>query len=216
MSPVEQRLVGEMREVVGAIMAKSIITLGVARSKVNFEQFQAGDEQRLLGELKKGLQLFIKEPERRELCLERIQRVLASVEPVQPTHDQVEIELLNESDIVKARGAGRDLCRDLGFTGALQIKVATAISELARNAIQYAGTGKVTIRSLTGRHAGIEVVVRDPGPGIADIELIMRGEFSSKSGMGIGLVGTKNLMDDFDVQTAPGEGTTVTVRKFLK
>lgn len=216
MNPVEQKLVGEMREVVGAIMAKSIITLGVARAKVDLEQLRAGDEQRLLGEIKKGLTLFVKEPDRRELCLKRIQQVLASVEPVEPVAEQIAIDLLSESDIVKARGAGRDLCRNMGFTGAMQIKVATAISELARNAIQYAGTGQVTIKTVSGRRAGIEVVVRDEGPGIADIELIMRGEFSSKSGMGIGLAGTRNLMDEFDVQTEMGKGTVVTVSKFLK
>ena len=175
-----------------------------------------GDERRLLDELRKGLQLFVKDEDQRRKCVSAVEGVLSRVEPTATSASHIEIDLASESDIVRARGAGRNLCRDLGFTGAMQIKVATAISELARNVIQYAGTGRVKIGSLAGQRSGIEVVVQDEGPGIGDIEQIMRGEFSSKSGMGIGMVGTKNLMDDFDVDTAPGKGTVVTIRKFLR
>lgn len=216
MSAIEQQLIGELKDVVGSIMAKSIITLGVARARVDLDQGRPGDERRFLDELNKGLQLFVKETDRRTLCLSRVEAVLSSFEPAQPVQAQLQIDLQSESDIVKARGAGRDLCRKMGFTGAMQIKVATAISELARNVIQYAGTGKVKITSVAGQRSGIEVTVQDNGPGIVEIEQILRGEFSSKSGMGIGMVGTRNLMDDFNVETSPGKGTMITIRKYLR
>jgi serine/threonine-protein kinase RsbT len=216
MTAVEHKLIGELKDLVGSILAKSIVTLGVARSKVNLEQVRPGDELVLLNELRKGLQLFVKEPDRREQCLARVDAVLESFEPASPVEKQIKIELMSEADIVRARGAGRDLCRDLGFTGAIQIKVATAISELARNVIQYAGTGRVVLDTVKGKRSGIQVVVQDEGPGIAAIDEIMRGEFSSQSGMGIGIVGTRNLMDDFDIETAPGKGTVITARKYLR
>jgi serine/threonine-protein kinase RsbT len=216
LSTLEERLIGALREAIGAVLSRSIVTLGVARAKVNPAQIRPDDEQRLFGELKRGLQLFVKEPERRELCLDRLRQVLASIGPTKPLPERIAIDLLSESDIVKARGAGRDLCRDLGFTGAVQIKVATAISELARNAVQYARSGVVTITALAGKRAGIEVVVHDQGPGITDLDQILAGNFHSKSGMGIGLVGTRNLMDEFEIETAPGRGTVVTMRKYIR
>lgn len=216
MTVVEQTLIDELKDLVGSILAKSIVTLGVARSKVRLDQARPGDELLLLNELRKGLQLFVKESDRREQCLARVEAVLSKFEPAPPVEKQIRIDLLSEADIVKARGAGRDLCRDLGFTGAIQIKVATAISELARNVIQYAGTGRVMLDTVKGKRSGIQVVVQDEGPGIAAIDEIMRGEFSSKSGMGIGIVGTRNLMDDFDIETAPGKGTVITARKYLR
>jgi len=216
LTAVEQKLIDELKDVVGTILAKSIVTLGVARSKIDVARARPGDEQRLREELRKGLQLFVKESDRRSRCLERLDAVLASFEPSPPAEQAILIELLSESDIVKARGAGRDMCRDLGFTGAIQIKVATAISELARNVIQYAGAGRIKLGTITGQRHGIEVIIQDEGPGIAEIDQIMRGEFTSKSGMGIGIVGTRNLMDDFDVQTAPGKGTVITIRKYLR
>ena len=216
MTAVEQQMIDEIKDLVGSVLAKSIVTLGVARSKVRLERAQPGDELKLLDEIRKGLQLFVKETDRREQCERRVEAVLDSFEPPEPVVKQIRIDLLSEADIVKARGAGRDLCRDLGFTGAIQIKVATAISELARNVIQYAGAGRVLLDTVKGQRSGIQVVVQDEGPGIEAIDEIMRGEFSSKSGMGIGIVGTRNLMDDFEVETAPGKGTVITARKYLR
>ena len=106
-----------------------------------------------------------------------------------------------------------------GFGAMDQSRITTAVSELARNVVRYADSkGKVTITELSGEKGqrGIEVVVSDSGPGIADLERAMRQGFSSGQGLGLGLGGTKRLMDEMDIQTAEGVGTTVTVRKWLK
>jgi serine/threonine-protein kinase RsbT len=216
MSPLENKLVDALRDEVGAVLAKSIVTLAVSRAKVNVERLHPGDQNRLLGEFERGFQLFVRERERSRRCLQQLQGILANQRVATPSAEQVVIDLASETDIVRARGLGRDRCRELGFTGAVQIKVATAISELARNVMQYAGEGRVTINTLGGRRLGIEVVVTDEGPGIAELDRILSGDFSSKSGMGIGIVGTRNLMDECDIQTEIGKGTVVTVRKFLE
>lgn len=132
-------------------------------------------------------------------------------------NDVIEISITVESDIVRARGAGRDMCRELGFNEINQVKVATAISELARNIFHYAKTGSVVLRRLGPPRPGIEIVASDKGPGIPDLKLVMSGNYHSRTGMGKGLFGARRLMDFFDVVTGPnGQGTTVTMRKHTK
>lgn len=130
--------------------------------------------------------------------------------------ESLDIEIKVEGDIVRARGAGRDMCRDLGLSEINQVKVATAISELARNIFHYAQTGHITLRRLTTPRAGIEVVATDNGPGIPDLKLVLSGSYKSKTGMGKGLLGARRLVDFFEVDTGPGRGTKVVLRKFVR
>jgi serine/threonine-protein kinase RsbT len=128
-----------------------------------------------------------------------------------------EIALNSEDDIVYARHAARELARTLGFGLVDQSRIATAVSELTRNVIRYAtnGRGLVTISTVKStRGFGIEVVVADSGPGIANIEQVMKPGFSSGRGMGLGLSGTRRLMDDMDIDSVVGRGTIVTIRKW--
>jgi signal transduction histidine kinase len=121
-----------------------------------------------------------------------------------------------EQDVVLARQRARQVTRLLGFDGQDQVRVATAISELARNALEYGGGGKVEYFAVAGETAA-ELVIRisDEGGGIADLESVLSGQFSSPTGMGVGIVGARRLMDSFDIQTGAGAGTTVTVSKRL-
>lgn len=121
-----------------------------------------------------------------------------------------------DSDIVLARQRVRAVAIELGFSSTDQTLIATAISELARNILSYAKEGEIHIRTVDrlGRK-GVEVIARDDGPGIADIESAMRDGFSTGGGLGLGLPGTRRLVDDFELATAPGQGTAVTVRKWV-
>jgi serine/threonine-protein kinase RsbT len=127
------------------------------------------------------------------------------------------VEINNDLDIVTARVAGRDLAREVGFGVMDQARVATAISELARNVILYANRGAAVVREVVGEDGrrGIEVVVEDEGPGIEDVETALRNGYSSGRGFGLGLPGTRRLMDEFEIETVVGKGTKVTVRKWL-
>lgn len=129
--------------------------------------------------------------------------------------ESIEIRITLEGDVVRARGAGRDMCRALGMSEINQVKVATAISELARNIFHYAKTGSVVVRKLTTPKAGIEIVASDSGPGIPDIKLVLSGTYKSKTGMGKGLLGARRLMDHFEIESAPGR-TVVVLRKYAK
>jgi serine/threonine-protein kinase RsbT len=128
------------------------------------------------------------------------------------------IALVDESGIVTARQRARDAAQRLGFGKVDQSRIATAVSELARNVVRYAvnGQGDVTIRELAVSPAGtgIEIVVKDNGPGIADVEQALRDGFTSGAGLGLGLPGTKRLMDEMQIDSTLGRGTTVTIRKW--
>jgi serine/threonine-protein kinase RsbT len=130
--------------------------------------------------------------------------------------EALEIAIKVEGDIVRARGAGRDMCRDLGLSEINQVKVATAISELARNIFHYAKTGNIALRRLGAPRPGIEIIATDKGPGIPDVKLVLSGAYKSKTGMGKGLLGARRLVDFFEVETGPEKGTRVVLRKFAR
>jgi serine/threonine-protein kinase RsbT len=121
-----------------------------------------------------------------------------------------------EPDIVTARQQGRTLALRIGFSPTEATLVATAISELARNIILYAGRGEIVFRPLDqGGRRGILIIVGDNGPGIPDVRRAMAGGFSTSGGLGLGLCGVKRLVDDFDIVSKVGRGTVVTVKKWL-
>jgi len=122
------------------------------------------------------------------------------------------IQIDGLADIVRARQSVRDTARELGLTLADQTRIATSVSELTRNIIQYAGRGEVTITGEKNKgQARIRVVVSDNGPGIADIEEAMEDGSSTSGGLGMGLPGVKRLVEDFEIKSRPGHGTIVSI-----
>ena len=108
--------------------------------------------------------------------------------------------------------------RDIGFSALDQTKFLTAASELVRNILQYARTGHVSISrsSRAGNdRAGLELIASDSGPGIVDTGHVLSTQYRSKSGMGIGLKGARRLVDEFELDSQPGRGTRVTIRKYV-
>ena len=107
------------------------------------------------------------------------------------------------------------MAMELGFSSGDATLVAAAISELARNIISYAGEGEIELNPLRGSNrTGIRIIARDEGPGIRDIPQALRDGFSTSGSLGIGLPGVKRLMDEFAIDSLPGRGTIVTVKKW--
>ncbi len=120
-------------------------------------------------------------------------------------------------DIVAARQKGRALALELGFQGSDATLVAAAISEVARNIVEYAKSGEILLQPANnGSKHGLRVVARDRGPGIRDVVQAMQYGYSSRKGLGVGLPGAKLLMDEFDIVSKVGVGTTITMKKWLK
>jgi serine/threonine-protein kinase RsbT len=120
-----------------------------------------------------------------------------------------------ENDIVFARRTVREAAIQLGFSPTDVTRIVTAASELARNTFKYAGEGMMRWRRIeTSNCFGIELQFVDHGPGIQDIDLALQGGFSTSGGLGMGLPGARRLMDDLEIESAPSQGTVVTLRKW--
>src|SRR5438309_4451482 len=126
------------------------------------------------------------------------------------------VALHAQTDVVGARQRARQIAELLGFDHREQTRIATSVSEIARNAFRYAGGGKVEFE-IEGETAPQLLVIRvvDEGPGIEQLEEVLDGTYRSSTGMGIGLIGSRRLMDRWDIHSAPGEGTRVTLGKLL-
>ncbi len=124
------------------------------------------------------------------------------------------VRIQYEHDVVAARQRTRELAEALGFDTQQQTRLATAVSEIARNAFSYAGSGKVEF-SLNGNTAPqlLSIRVVDNGPGIRNLDEIQAGTYRSKTGMGLGIIGSQRLIDRFFIESSPGKGTTVVARQ---
>src|ERR1700761_9057041 len=125
-----------------------------------------------------------------------------------PIHN---VQLANEKDVVSARQRARSIAAALGFDHHEQIRIATAVSEIARNAFRYARGGSVTF-SVDATKRMFQIAVTDQGGGIPHLDSVMGGSYRSATGMGMGILGTKRLMDDFDIETGRS-GTSVRFSK---
>ncbi len=132
-------------------------------------------------------------------------------------HTLMNLPLSRDQDLVAARQRARDISALLGFATQDQIRIATTVSEIARNALRYAAGGHVVFEAaqLPAWPQALVIRVSDEGPGIRDLPAVLGGRYVSKTGMGLGIVGAMRLMDEVDIQTAPGQGTTVTLIKAL-
>lgn len=127
-----------------------------------------------------------------------------------------EFHISTEDDIVVARKTARDAAEQLGFGITDTTRIVTGVSELARNIVLHADEGEMRWSSLENDKTGLEIVFEDRGPGIEDVEKALEGEYHPGSGMGRGLSGTERLMDEMEIETEIGEGTKITIRKYLK
>lgn len=119
-----------------------------------------------------------------------------------------------EADVVQVRRRVREVCTSLGFSLVDQTKLVTAASELARNTIIHGGGGVLSLQTLNGPRLGIRLTFEDKGPGIPDVNLAMRDGFTTGSGLGLGLGGAKRLVNEFDIASKLGEGTTVSITRW--
>jgi RNA polymerase sigma factor (sigma-70 family) len=130
---------------------------------------------------------------------------------------EIRIPIQTDADVVTARSRGRELAAQAGFSATELTIIATAISEIARNIVMFAERGEVLV-SLVGENSrqGVTVVARDAGPGIPDLKQAVRDGYSGYGGMGLGLPGSRRLMDEFEITSEVDKGTTVTMTKWRR
>jgi serine/threonine-protein kinase RsbT len=131
--------------------------------------------------------------------------------------NEIQVPINSDQDIVAARQKGRSLAAALGFSSGDATLIATAISELARNIITYAKSGEIRLTVINGSaRQGIQLVARDQGPGIRDVQQALRDGFSTSGSLGLGLPGVKRLVDEFEIASEENRGTTVTAKKWKR
>lgn len=128
-----------------------------------------------------------------------------------------EFEIRNEADVVKVRQAARQFAQKAALSIVDQTKIVTAVSELARNTLIHGGGGTAQIELVNNeKRVGVRANFIDQGPGISDVKRALSGGFSTGGGLGLGLSGSRRLVDAFDLDTAPERGTRVTVTKWAR
>jgi serine/threonine-protein kinase RsbT len=211
-SGVLARLEGVLTRYVSPPTARSIVKLARRRTPGAEAELDGATVRAMLGGIERHLSLYVDDPAKQKECAEALRAAVdsGSMRPAAagPVH-RVSLEIRAESDITGARTAARDLAAKLGFSSTGQTRVVTAVSELARNIVQYTREGRVELRP-TSTPPGIVIVAEDRGPGIPNLDDIFAGKYKSKLGMGLGLRGVKRLSQRFDIKTGIGKGTTVT------
>jgi serine/threonine-protein kinase RsbT len=124
------------------------------------------------------------------------------------------VPIKSEPDVVTVRRRVREVSAQLGLSLVDQTKIITAASELARNTMIYGGGGSMQVQTLNGPRVGLRLTFEDHGPGIPDVELALRDGFTTGSGLGLGLGGSKRLVNEFDIISRPGEGTRITITRW--
>ncbi|WP_152655451.1 anti-sigma regulatory factor [Oceanobacillus sp. CFH 90083] len=127
------------------------------------------------------------------------------------------VNIHKEWDIVGARQLGREMAKEIGFGNVDQARIATAVSELARNIYLYAKHGQICFEHIhTNSQKGILMTAVDVGPGIKDISRVMQDGYTTSGGLGAGLPGVRRLMDDFEIESVVGEGTKIKAIKWIR
>jgi serine/threonine-protein kinase RsbT len=126
------------------------------------------------------------------------------------------LKIQDENDIIVVRKLGREIATELGFNNIDQVRITTAISELARNVVKYAGNGTISIEVIHNCVPGLLVVVTDEGPGIVSVKKALEDGYTTSNSLGAGLPGVKRLMDEFDIDSKIDHGTTIRVVKWLR
>lgn len=216
-----------LRRHLSRINAGLVLSRACARCGVEPAALQPRDAQRFLRALRPSLGLYL-DRTRVDRLIHEIEtrwhepasgaagRPGAAASPgptARPPEAPLEVPVHTNDDLESARSRTLEAARRAGLRNVDAVKCATVVSELARNILQYAGEGVITLQPLPAPPGGLRMVARDRGPGIADVEEILSGRYRSRTGLGLGLKGSERLVDHFEVQTAPATGTEITAEK---
>lgn len=205
MSEAASRLLGVLERHISQINARVIFSRALKAHGLDEARLKAGDTRPVIQSIERSLQIFVS-PSARARVMEELWAAAGG----QPSTPKALVPVNDESDVGRARLMARSMCLDLGVESYTLQRIATAVSELARNISKYAkGGGSVELR-VEEEPRRFVIVAMDGGPGIPNLDEVMSGGYRSKTGMGLGLLGTKRMVDRFEIQTGSG-GTRVLV-----
>ncbi|APR80734.1 Anti-sigma B factor RsbT [Minicystis rosea] len=207
-SDVLDSVVNVLTRYVSMPTAQSTLSLARQRASIRGTELTRAQLGEMIDTLSKSLRLFVADPVKAQNC-RRALEAIAFTDAAPAKAGPTSVLIRTEDDITRARTEARAIGASVGFTLIGQTRLMTAVSELARNIVLYAGEGQIQL-TPSSAPAGVEIVARDHGPGIPNLTEVFSGNYRSRLGMGLGLLGVKKISERFDIQTAPRRGTTVT------
>jgi serine/threonine-protein kinase RsbT len=198
MSAAHDLVQGVLGRYLSSINSQNVLARALREARLVGATISSDDVRRLLPSLEKSLRLFLPVSKVSDVVAD-LQRAFVPAEP--PSAQRLAVR--TENDISEARIAARALAEQLGARRVVVQKVATVVSELARNMFMYAGGGQIDLVPGGAGRPRLTILATDAGPGIPNVDEIMAGRYRSRTGLGAGLLGTKRLVDRFELQTGP-------------
>jgi serine/threonine-protein kinase RsbT len=208
-SATYERILSVLEKHVSRVTARGVLDLSLQHTGIRREQLNDQQLSRVLPRVVRGVQIFVKSAAHAAL-----RRELSALEPTPEYVPPDLVTIAQERDISAARNAARGMCERMGAPSLAMQKVATIVSELARNIVSYTPGGAVELIPTNAPRPRIVIRAVDKGSGIARIDDILAGRYQSRTGLGKGILGSKRLADRFDIQTGPG-GTRVEAEVLL-
>ncbi len=205
MKTVHTQLLDIMTDYVSSINARSLVRRALEKCSGREGTITPENRNEVLACLRAASHLFVSRDQQAEM-FERIEALFARRDALSGQGDEV-ITITHERDIVVARSRARAICESIGASPSATHKVATVVSELARNIVSYTRGGSIELRPRSEQRS-ILVCARDAGPGIRDLDAILAGEYRSSTGLGLGIAGSKRLSSSFQIRTGHA-GTTI-------
>ena len=200
--PSDDLIMAVLRRYVSEPTARGMLRRAAGLSKPDGSREDPG---RFMQELAQGGRIFLETADSK-----RLEHDLQALEQGSATDQTARVDIRDEHDARRARMLARNLSLDVGMTPLYSLRAATAVSELSRNIVLYAGSGSIALAAQPGPPPRMQIIAEDQGPGIQNLEQILSGKYKSKTGLGRGLSGTRQIAHEFDVKTGP-QGTSITV-----
>ena len=206
-------LLGVLQQFFSTAIARTLLTVARRRAQCPEGPVQGAGLVALVQALQDSIPSYLADPARQASCAAALQAVVREQNEAGAGLPQL-VPVRSDADVRVVTDTVRSHAVELGMSVLDQTKLMTAAAELARNILQYARSGELRFRVLEGRR-GLGIEAADQGPGIADVTKVMSPGYRSKTGMGVGLQGTKRLVDTFEIRSAAGQGTVVSIRKYV-
>jgi serine/threonine-protein kinase RsbT len=203
MTNTHQRLLGVLRRYMSTVNSEAMLGRALRECSVRQEDFTVREVPQVIARLENGIRLFV--------SLDKQQSLKEDLEGFTKRGDAADthsIPVLTENDISRARMLARGLAEDFGASSSTAQKIATIVSELARNIVSYTSGGNILVSVVDTLPRRVRILATDHGPGVKNLDVIMAGEYKSKTGLGKGLLGVKRLAQRFDIHTDE-RGTTI-------
>jgi serine/threonine-protein kinase RsbT len=207
-------VLGVLQQFFSTAIARTLLTVARRRAQCPEGPVQGAGLVALVQALQDSVPSYLADPLRQSSCTAALQAVIRGQSDAAAGALPQLVPVRSDADVRVVTDTVRSHAVELGMSVLDQTKLMTAAAELARNILQYARTGEMRFRVLDGRK-GLGIEASDQGPGISDVNKVMSPSYRSRTGMGVGLQGTKRLVDAFEIRSASGQGTVVSIRKYV-